>query len=104
MTTTNTAVSPEEDDNVDNNELVGVYGPTNDHNEVEKNGSGGRGGNGDGNGNVELELTPELKQSDSIVTSFVFQKKINSIVVTLNHAYSKKIIISPINNSDWSKT
>lgn len=57
----------------------------------------GNGNDSNGNGNAEL------KQS-GIVTSYIFQKKINSIIVTLNHVYNKKIIISSINNSDWSKT
>ena len=51
----------------------------------------------------DLDLTAELKQS-GIVSSFVFKKKMNSIIVTLNHNYNGKVVISPINNTDWSKT
>lgn len=52
--------------------------------------------------NVELELTPKVKES-GIVTSFVFQRSINSVIVTLNHVYDKKIIISSVSSSDWGK-
>lgn len=52
---------------------------------------------------VELELTPKLKES-GIVTNFVFQRSINSVIVTLNHVYDKKIIISSVSStSDWAK-
>ena len=52
---------------------------------------------------VELELTPKLKES-GIVTNFVFQRSINSVIVTLNHVYDKKIIISSVSStSDWGK-
>jgi hypothetical protein len=51
----------------------------------------------------DLDLTPELKQS-GIVSSFVFKKRMNCIIVTLNHQYNGKVIVSPINNTDWYKT
>ena len=54
-------------------------------------------GNRNNNNIIELELTPELNQSD-IVTSFAFNRKINSVILSLNHAYHGKIIICPINS------
>ncbi len=52
---------------------------------------------------IELELTPQVKESE-IVTSFVFRRSINSIILSLNHVYDKKIVICPIDNSNWSRT
>ena len=52
---------------------------------------------------IELELTPQVKESE-IVTSFVFRRNINSIILSLNHIYDKKIVICPIDNFNWSKT
>jgi hypothetical protein len=52
---------------------------------------------------IELELTPQVKESE-IVTSFVFRRGINSIVLSLNHVYNTKIIICPIDNLNWPKT
>ena len=52
---------------------------------------------------LTLELTPQIRQSE-IVTSFVFRKSINSIILSLNHVYDKKIVICPIDKSNWSRT
>jgi hypothetical protein len=52
---------------------------------------------------VELELSPKLKQS-GIVTSFALRRKINSIVVSLNHEYDNKTIVFSIDASKWSNT
>jgi hypothetical protein len=53
--------------------------------------------------NITLELSPKLQQ-EQIVTSYIFDLKINSIVVELNHKYDKKTIISKIVKDDWTKT
>jgi hypothetical protein len=46
---------------------------------------------------IELELTPEVKESE-IVTSFVFRRGKNSIILSLNHVYNTKVIICPVDN------
>lgn len=51
---------------------------------------------------MQLELTDEVKKQE-IVTSYVFEPKTDSLCVELNHKYSKKKIISPI-ESTWPKT
>ena len=59
--------------------------------------------NGNGNTNIiALELTEEIKR-EQIVTSFVFDKRIESLRLSLNHKYNQKIIISPI-EENWPKT
>ena len=58
--------------------------------------------NGDNN-NVILELTEQL-QKEGIVISFVYNKKVNSLILSLNHIYDNKTIISPILNTNWPKT
>jgi len=52
---------------------------------------------------IRLELTPQLEESE-IVTNFVFRRSINSIILSLNHVYDKKIIISNIYSNNWPKT
>jgi hypothetical protein len=52
---------------------------------------------------LKLELTPELEES-GVVISFVFFKNMNSVILSLNHIYNKKILICKIDSFNWSKT
>ncbi len=59
--------------------------------------------NRNGNGNlITIELTEEVKQQ-RLVTNYVYNPEIDSVSITLNHEYSEKKIISPI-ESTWPKT
>jgi len=51
---------------------------------------------------IPLELTAELEK-EQMVTGFVFDKRIYSLRLSLNHKYSKKIVISPVEDN-WPKT
>lgn len=60
------------------------------------NNGGTSNNNGNGNSNIiALELAEDVKQ-EQIVTSFVFDKRIESLRLSLNHKYNQKIIISPV--------
>src|SRR5689334_11599188 len=52
---------------------------------------------------ILLELTRELKQ-DKIVDSLVFNRKVNSVILSLNHAYNGKTVVCPINNLQWTRS
>jgi len=52
---------------------------------------------------IILGLTDEIKHEE-IVTNFVFDKKSNHLILSLNHRYSKKTIVSPLYENDWPKT
>ena len=49
---------------------------------------------------VFLELD-ELTMRENIVASFVKDKEQHNIIARLNHRYSAKNIVSPINYRDW---
>jgi hypothetical protein len=51
--------------------------------------------------NIPLELTPEVEQ---IATSYFFDSRTKSIVLELNHKYSKKRIVSQVVKDNWTKT
>jgi hypothetical protein len=52
---------------------------------------------------IQLELETKLSQS-GIVGSFVFNTKGNSVILSLNHAYDQKTVISPINIRQWIRS
>jgi hypothetical protein len=52
---------------------------------------------------VSLELSNEVREGN-IVTSFVFNRKTNSVILCLNHAYDKKTIVASLDFSKWSKS
>jgi hypothetical protein len=57
----------------------------------------------DGNGDViELELGPKLKES-GIVTSFALQRRVNNLVLSLNHKYDDVLVVYSIKTRDWQK-
>lgn len=51
---------------------------------------------------IIIELAEEVKQQQ-LVTNYVYNPEIDSVSITLNHEYSEKKIISPI-ESTWPKT
>ncbi|HXX98145.1 MAG TPA: hypothetical protein VEL11_13625, partial [Candidatus Bathyarchaeia archaeon] len=60
---------------------------------------------GDSNGNdnlITIELTEDLKKL-GIVTKFIFDKKSKLLILSLNHEYKAKTIISPVLQHDWLK-
>jgi hypothetical protein len=60
--------------------------------------------NRNGNGNlITIELTEDLKEQE-IVTNFVFDKRSNLLILSLNHKYKKKTVVSPVFQNDWLKT
>src|SRR5215467_4903144 len=62
------------------------------------------GGSSDGNDNlITIELTEDLKKL-GIVTKFIFDKKSKLLILSLNHEYKAKTIISPVLQHDWLKT
>jgi P4 family phage/plasmid primase-like protien len=52
---------------------------------------------------IELELTQKLKRL-GIVERFVFNTKTNSVILSLNHAYNRKVVICPMNSKQWIRT
>lgn len=61
-------------------------------------------GNSSGSGNlISIELTEDLKKL-AIVTKFIFDKKSKQLILSLNHEYKGKTIISPVLQHDWLKT
>ncbi len=52
---------------------------------------------------VNLELTEKIKE-EGIVNSFVFDKRVNSLILSLNHLYNNKTVISPVFQDNWPKT
>jgi P4 family phage/plasmid primase-like protien len=52
---------------------------------------------------LELELDPKLQQS-GIVESFVFDVKVSTVILSLNHIYDRKTVICPINTKQWIRT
>ncbi|MFZ0511949.1 MAG: hypothetical protein WAM14_10110 [Candidatus Nitrosopolaris sp.] len=60
--------------------------------------------NRSGNGNlITIELTEDLKQL-GVITNFIFDRKSNLLILSLNHKDKKKTIISPVFQHDWIKT
>lgn len=62
----------------------------------------------DGNRNrndnlITLELTEDLKGQE-IVTNFIFDRKSRQLILSLNHLYKMKTIISPVLPNNWPKT
>jgi hypothetical protein len=51
---------------------------------------------------MQVELTHELKQQE-IVTTIIFNPETDNLSIALNHKYSEKKIISPV-ESTWPKT
>ena len=57
-----------------------------------------------GNGNfIPIELTEDLIKQE-IVTKFIFDKRSKLLILSLNHKYKKKTVVSPIFKNDWLKT
>src|ERR1041385_4226402 len=50
---------------------------------------------------IQLELEPKLT---GIVTSFVFNTKANSVILSLDHEYDGKTVICPINKRQWIRS
>src|SRR5215469_13622393 len=72
--------------------------------DVTDNRSRGSVGNSSGSGNlITIELTEDLKKQ-GIVTKFIFDKKSKLLILSLNHEYKAKTIISPVLQHDWLKT
>jgi hypothetical protein len=60
--------------------------------------------NGNGNDNlITIELTEDLKEQE-IVTNFIFDRRSKLLILSLNHKYKKKTIVSPVFQNDWLKT
>ncbi|MFZ0512857.1 MAG: hypothetical protein WAM14_14715 [Candidatus Nitrosopolaris sp.] len=60
--------------------------------------------NRNGNGNlITIELTEDLKEQE-IVTNFIFDKRSKLLILSLNHKYKKKTVVSPVLQNDWLKT
>src|SRR5215467_6020217 len=58
------------------------------------------------NGNcnfIAIELTEDLIKQE-IVTNFIFDKRSKLLILSLNHKYKKKTVVSPIFKNDWLKT
>ena len=52
---------------------------------------------------ITIELTEDLKEL-GIVTNFIFDRRSKQLILSLNHKYRKKTIISPVFQHDWIKT
>jgi P4 family phage/plasmid primase-like protien len=52
---------------------------------------------------IHLELVLKLNQIQ-IVQSFVFNTKVSSVVLSLNHKYNRQTVICPINIRQWTRS
>lgn len=52
---------------------------------------------------VALDIPDKLKK-EGIVSDFVFNKKNNTLIVSLNHAYNGKTVICRINTRQWARS
>jgi putative DNA primase/helicase len=52
---------------------------------------------------IDLELDSKLKRA-KIIEHFVFNAQINSVVLTLNHAYNGRKVICPLNIKQWIRS
>jgi hypothetical protein len=52
---------------------------------------------------IHLELDAKLKRA-KIIEHFAFNAKINSVVLTLNHAYKGRKVICPFNIKQWIRS
>src|SRR5207245_7876135 len=52
---------------------------------------------------VDLELSDDVNRQE-IVSSFVFDRKSNNLILSLNHRYAGKIVISSIAYKKWAES
>jgi hypothetical protein len=52
---------------------------------------------------IDLELDTKLKRA-KIIDHFIFNANINSVVLTLNHAYKGRKVVCPLNVKQWIRS